>query len=168
MSGQSIYRLGDVDTKKRMNFYSATKNMDHCGPQEKSRVRVCKPKFDCHDVVTTCETHIEKCVDPCEKPCPDPCPPKHCPEPCEKPCEPKKHCGSGYGYSSIGYAVLWFIIIAVIVWLIIFSLRPAWALDEDGNVDTGRVLLASIVIALIIVIIVYIIYAACGSYGYGY
>ena len=145
----SIYNLrsspGMNELKKSMKFYGDTK-MDKKGC-EVSRVRVCKPLKECHEVVTT--THVEKV--PC-----DPC----------DPCETDHH-GHGHGYSSIGWAVLWFIIIAVIVWLIIFSLKPAWALDEDGNVDTGKVLLASIVIALIIVIIVWIIWAVCSSQSWG-
>ena len=132
-----------------MKFYRGNK-MDKKGC-EVSRVRVCKPLKECHEVVTT--KHVEKV--PC-----DPC------DPCD-PCEVDHHRDHGHGYSSIGWAVLWFIIIAVIVWLIIFSLKPAWALDEEANVDTGKVLLASIVIALIIVIVVWIIWAACrGGWGY--
>lgn len=116
---------------------------------EVGRVRVCKPLKECHEIVTT--KHVEKV--PC-----DPC------DPCESHHGHHEH--HGYGYSSLGWAVLWFVIIAVIVWLIIFSLKPAWALNEDGDVDTGKVLLASIVIALIIVIIIWIVYMACRSSWY--
>lgn len=122
--------------KNSMEFSRGTKMDKGC---EVGRVRVCKPLKSCHEVVTT--QHVEEVA-------------------CD-PCEDMGHHDHGYGYSSLGWAVLWFIIIAVIVWLIIFSLKPAWALNEDGDVDTGKVLLASIVIALIIIIIIWIIYAAC-------
>jgi len=154
MNTGRIYSLrsaqGLNDTlKNSMKFYGDNK-MEKKGC-EVSRVRVCKPLKECQEIVTT--KHVEKV--PC-----DPC------DPCESH-EMDHYHDHGYGYSSIGWAVLWFIIIAVIVWLIIFSLKPAWALDEEGNVDTGKVLLASIVISLIIVIIVWIIWAACrGGWGY--
>ncbi len=150
MSTSRIYSLRSSQglndrLKNSMEFYGGNKmNKKGC---EVSRVRVCKPLKECHEVVTTQTVETVPC-DPCD------------------PCEADHH-GHGHGYSSIGWGVLWFIIIAVIVWLIIFSLKPAWSLDDDGNVDTGKVLLASIVIALIIVIVVWIIWAACrGSWGY--
>lgn len=123
-----------------------------CGEK---RFRVCRPVHECHEVVTT--QHIEKV--PCD-PC-DPCDNMHMDHH-----DHHEHHGHGYGYSSIGWAVLWFIIIAVIVWLIVYSLRPNWALNDDGELDTGKILLASIVIALIIVIVLYIIYAACRGSWY--
>lgn len=135
-------RLNRASRKDARKFSARSKMGDGC---EVSRVRVCKPLKECHEIVTT--KHVEKV--PC-----DPC------DPCED-----HHDHHGYGYSSLGWAVLWFVIISVIVWLIIFSLKPAWALNEDGDVDTGKVLLASIVIALIIVIVIWIIYLACrGSF----
>lgn len=140
-------KLGEDLRNSGMNLYSGNK-MDKKGC-EVSRVRVCKPLKECHEVVTT--KHVEQVA------CDDPCDTDHL----------HHGHGHGHGYSSVGWAVLWFIIIAVIVWLIIFSLKPAWALDEDGNVDTGKVLLASIVLALIIVIVVWVIYMACrGGWGH--
>ena len=130
-------RLGASRRKMAEKFSNNKKMGDSC---EVSRVKVCKPLRECHEVVTT--KHVEKV--PC-----DPCDEHH------------DHHHHGHGYSSLGWAVLWFLIIAVIVWLIIFSLKPAWALNEDGDVDTGKVLLASIVLALVIIIIVWIIYAVC-------
>jgi hypothetical protein len=111
---------------------------------EVGRYRVCRPLQECHEVVTT--EHVEKV----------PCDDMH-----------MSHHGHhmdhhhGHGYSSIGWAVLWFIIIAVIVWLIVYSLRPTWALNDVNELDTGKILLASIVIALIIVIVIFVIYSAC-------
>jgi len=140
-------KLGEDLRNSGMNLYSGNK-MDNKGC-EVSRVRVCKPLKECHEVVTT--KHVEQVA---------------CDDPCDMDHLHHGH-GHGHGYSSVGWAVLWFIIIAVIVWLIIFSLKPAWALDEDGNVDTGKVLLASVVLALIIVIVVWIIYMACrGGWGH--
>lgn len=138
MSNREVFTLSSSmkDRLKNSMKFSSGNKMDKKGC-EVNRVRVCKPIKKCHDVVTT--QHVE------EAPCDD-----H-----------MDHMDHGYGYSSLGWAVLWFIIIAVIVWLIIFSLKPAWALNEDGDVDTGKVLLASIVIALIIVIIIWLIYAFC-------
>lgn len=132
--------------KNSLKFYGDTK-MDGKKTCEVSRVRVCRPLKECFDKVT--ETRMEKV--PCE-----PCDP--CGDVCEGVHEEHHH---HHGYTALGWAVLWFIIIAVIVWLIIFSLKPSWAIDEDGNVDTGKVLLASILISLIIVIIVWIVWAAC-------
>lgn len=131
-------RLRASRRKMSEKFSDRNKMGEGC---EVSRVKVCKPLTSCHEVVTT--KHVE------EVPC-DPCGDDH-----------DHHDHHGHGYSSLGWAVLWFLIISVIIWLIIFSLKPAWALNEDGDVDTGKVLLASIVIALIIIIIVYIIYAVC-------
>jgi len=143
----SVYTLSSgasdrlrASRRKMAEKFSNNKKMNNdC---EVSRVRVCKPLRECHEVVTT--KHVEKV--PC-----DPC----------DPCDDHHDHHHGHGYSSLGWAVLWFLIIAVIVWLIIFSLKPAWALNEDGDVDTGKVLLASIVLALVIIIIVWIIYAVC-------
>ena len=72
--------------------------------------------------------------------------------------------------SGWGALVLWFIIIAVIAWFILYSLRPTWVQTKDaqglatGNIDAGRVLLASVVIALIVVIIVFLIRSSCSRY----
>lgn len=143
MSNRQVYSLS-TGMKDRLNnskkFSGSTKMDKGC---EVGRVRICEPVKKCYDKVTT--QHVE------DAPCDDGASHGH----------HEHHEHHGYGYSSLGWAVLWFIIIAVIVWLIIFSLKPAWALNEDGDVDTGKVLLASIVIALIIIIIIWLIYAAC-------
>lgn len=68
------------------------------------------------------------------------------------------------GWASL---VLWFIIVAVIAWFVLYSLRPTWVQQRGadglptGQVDAGRVLLAAIVIALIIVLIVWLLRANC-------
>jgi hypothetical protein len=68
--------------------------------------------------------------------------------------------------SGWGAYVLWFIIIAVITWFILYSLRPTWVQQTtngtpNGQVDAGRVLLWSVVIALIVVLIVWLIRSSC-------
>lgn len=80
-------------------------------------------------------------------------------------------CGTNYNLGAgIGNLILWFIIIAVIVWFILWSLRPAWVQTTGadgqltGQVDAGKVLIASIIIALILVIIIWLIKAASRSY----
>ena len=67
-----------------------------------------------------------------------------------------------------GALILWFIIVAVIVWFILYSLRPTWVQQRDastgqpnGNIDAGRVLLASVIIAIIVVVIVALIRGSC-------
>jgi hypothetical protein len=65
-----------------------------------------------------------------------------------------------------GTYVLWFIIIAVIAWFILYSLRPTWVQQEtngspNGQVDAGKVLLWAIVIALIVVLLVWLIRSSC-------
>lgn len=63
----------------------------------------------------------------------------------------------------IGNLILWFIIIAVIVWFILWATKPRAvqrltpAGEPTGEVDAGKVLVASIIIALIIVVIIWLI-----------
>jgi len=107
---------------------------------------------------------------PKEKPCPpkeNPCPPKEnpCP-PKEKPCPTKDKCadpcstgyGMVYGWGWLGALILWFIIFTVLFWLIFYSLKPSFVLQNDSNqVDTSKVLLAAVIAALILVIIIWLI-----------
>jgi hypothetical protein len=65
-----------------------------------------------------------------------------------------------------GAYVLWFLIIAVITWFILYSLRPTWVQQQtnnvpNGQVDAGKTLLWSVIIALIIVLIVWLIRSSC-------
>lgn len=75
--------------------------------------------------------------------------------------------GSNYTMTSgWGAYVLWFIIIAVITYFILYSLRPTWVQQltngvPNGQVDAGKVLLWSVIIALIIVLIVWLIRQSC-------
>jgi hypothetical protein len=149
MSGQ--YNVTSNRLRKSLDVFKSKMGDQKNGECVVDEYRVCRPLQECHKVKTI--KRVEKV--PC-----DPC------DPCDMEMKHHDHHEHGYGYSSIGWAVLWFIIIAVIVWLIVYSLRPTWALNEDGELDTGKVLLAAIVIALIIVIVLYIIYAACRGSWY--
>src|SRR6056297_2983010 len=73
------------------------------------------------------EKSMDKCVDPCEDPC--------------AVVKTDKGCGNWLSY------LFWFVIIAIIVWFLLFSLKPDFVQkkDEEGNttgeVDQGRVLI---------------------------
>ena len=84
----------------------------------------------------------------------------------QEPAQPQTGYALGGG---IGSLILWFIIIAVIVWFILYATRPraVQRLNQDGQptgeVDAGKVLIGSIIIALIIVIIIWLI-GSCRRY----
>jgi len=113
------------------------------------------------DCKTECKTECkvqcakpDPCADPCAKPdpCADPCAKA---DPCADPCAKK----SDWGW--LGALILWFIIFTVLFWLIFFSLKPAFVLQNDSNqVDTAKVLLAAVIAALILVIIVWLVKVA--------
>lgn len=76
------------------------------------------------------------------------------------------NCGQQSGYAlggGIGNLILWFLVIAVIVWFILWAWKPKAVQrltpsgEPTGEVDPGRVLVASIIIALIIVVIIWLI-----------
>lgn len=82
---------------------------------------------------------------------------------CKKPCDPCATSGYGYGWGWLGALILWFIIFTVLFWLIFYSLKPAFVLQQDSNqVDTSKVLLAAVIAALILVIIIWLIKVAVG------
>lgn len=80
------------------------------------------------------------------------------------PCQSSYALGGG-----IGNLLLWFIIIAIIVWFILWALKPRIVQrigpngEPTGEIDAGKVLVASIIIALIIVIIIWLI-RACAKW----
>lgn len=59
--------------------------------------------------------------------------------------------------------LLWFLIIAVIVYIILYLLKPAFVQSRDangvqtGNVDVSKALITSIVVALVIILILYLL-----------
>ena len=67
---------------------------------------------------------------------------------------------SGYAWGGIASLILWFFIIAVIVWFILWLTKPTAvqyknaAGEPTGQVDAGKVLIGAIVISLIIVILI--------------
>lgn len=82
------------------------------------------------------------------------------PVPCADPC------ASGYSFAMgwLGALILWFVIFTVLFWLIIYSLQPAWVLNNDGSVNAGKVLLVAVVIAILLIIVIWLI-KACIDYS---
>lgn len=71
------------------------------------------------------------------------------------------------GYSltgGLGAAIFWFIIIAVITYLILYSTNPNFVRNSSGEPDPGKILLASVIIALIIVVIIWLIKSCSKMY----
>lgn len=73
----------------------------------------------------------------------------------------------GYGMGGFGNFVLWFVIIFVIIWFIMWLTKPAAVQTRNpdgsltGNIDAGKVLVASLVIALIIIVLVWLFRSLC-------
>lgn len=64
----------------------------------------------------------------------------------------------------LGSAVLTFIVLTVIFWLIYYSLHPSFVTTPGigaFDVDTAKVLLAAVLSALILLIIIWLIWALC-------
>ena len=81
------------------------------------------------------------------------------------------HHNQGYG-GYFAWAILWFIILTVIIWLVLVAANPKWIQKNDyygkcnGEVDNGKAILWAIVIAFLILIFVWILKALAtwGSY----
>ena len=74
--------------------------------------------------------------------------------------------GSGYkqGGSNWVTGLIWFIILVVIIWLILYSIKPSWVLvPGTQNVDSGKLLFGSIIVAIIVLIIIWVIKALVGA-----
>ncbi|HSW75827.1 MAG TPA: hypothetical protein VLG50_02190 [Candidatus Saccharimonadales bacterium] len=80
-------------------------------------------------------------------------------EPCVEPCET-----SCFGMGWLGVLILWFIIFTVLFWLIFYSIKPSWATNPDGSVNTSKILLAALLSALVLIIIIWLI-KACIDYS---
>ena len=94
----------------------------------------------CHKMaeIKKCNEKVKDCLTECKEPV------------CEEPCQT-------YNFGWLGTLLLWFIIFTVLFWLIFYSLRPSWALNADGSVNTGKVLLAAIISSVILVIVIWLI-----------
>ncbi|AYV86266.1 MAG: hypothetical protein Solumvirus3_2 [Solumvirus sp.] len=55
-------------------------------------------------------------------------------------------------------ALVGFIILVIIIWIIIYAVKPSWAqVAGSDKLDTGKALWAAIIIAIIIMIIIWLI-----------
>ena len=76
-------------------------------------------------------------------------------------------CGNGWWFY-----LFWFLIIGIIVWFLLFALKPDFVQKDDddynstGEVDQGKVLLWAVIIALIAVFLVWVF--QWGFYGNHY
>ncbi len=134
MSQQSLNSLAPEFMNKYDRTFMGDKQQQKLSPEDYKRW--------CHKMaeIKKCNEKVNDCIE--------------CKEvvPCETPCEK-----SSYSLGWLGMLLLWFIIFTVLFWLIFYSLRPDWALNADGSVNTGKVLLASIIAAIILVIVIWLI-----------
>jgi len=77
---------------------------------------------------------------------------------------PKPHCRDwcganlGYNWGWLASLILWFIIFVVLWWLIFYSLKPYFVLENDSNqVDPAKVLLAAVIASIILVVVLWLI-----------
>ena len=107
----------------------------------------------------------------CHKPEPE-CPPQEC-DPCHDAYTKTSNTQStqtngGYG-GYFAWAILWFIILAVIIWLILAAAKPTWVQKVDekgqptGELDNGKACLWAVIIAFIICVIIWILKALVGA-----
>lgn len=61
----------------------------------------------------------------------------------------------------IGAGIFWFIVVAVILYLILYSTKPSLLRNSSGDADPAKVLIASLFIALLVVIILWILRTCC-------
>ena len=88
----------------------------------------------------------------------------------------KHDCQDGHGYWQLFF---WWLVIALIVYFVLFALRPDFVLEKDdydsctGEIDQGRLLGSAIVISLIIIFILWLFSygfsgSSYGGRGYGW
>ena len=69
------------------------------------------------------------------------------------------HCGTGNNW---WFYLFWFLVIGIIVWFLLFALKPDFVQKEDddsnatGEVDQGKVLLYAVIIALVAIFLVWL------------
>ena len=113
------------------------------------------------------------CVKEVPKKC-DPCPPKRCDPcvkelPCEKKCDPCDPCATSCDPCGRGFwtFLIIFIVIAIVVGLILWAICPDFIKKKDssGNVtdevDVGKLILWSVVIALVVAFLIWLIWSCC-------
>lgn len=130
-------------------------------PKKPECIIECRKKPEC---TIECPLKIPEC--PVKSDCEIECPVAKVECPCPKPeCDP---CiSTGYRWGWFGALVLWFIVFTILFWLIFYSLKPSFVLQTDSNqVDTSKVLLFSVLSALILVIIMWLIKLAINRYNY--
>lgn len=64
-----------------------------------------------------------------------------------------------------GLFVFWLIILSVAIWLIIYSLKPSWVIQSNGQIDTAKVLWTAILIALAVIVLYWLIRACIVNAG---
>ena len=75
---------------------------------------------------------------------------------------------------SIGTILIWFIVVAIITWLLLFAFNPDFIQERDANgqptgeIDHSQLLLWTAVISLVVTFIIWIILKLRGSGGYGW
>lgn len=55
--------------------------------------------------------------------------------------------------------IFWFVTIAVVIWLLLFSLARPWINNPDGTVNVAKVLWTSIIVALVLVSFIWLLKA---------
>jgi len=119
-----------------------------CVKQVPKKCDPCPPKR-----CDPCVQEVPKKCDPCPDPCADPC------DPCATKCDP---CGSGFWTF-----LIIFIIVAIVVALILWAICPDFIKKKDsaGNVtdevDVGKLILWSVVIALVVAFLIWLIWSCC-------
>jgi heme/copper-type cytochrome/quinol oxidase subunit 2 len=93
--------------------------------------------------------------------------PSNCPTKCDTPCASST--SEGYHGSHWGQLLLWWLIIAVIVWIILYAVNPTWVQitdsegDATGERDFGKLLVLSVIISVIIVLLLFLLWSTWSS-----
>lgn len=78
--------------------------------------------------------------------------------------------GGGAGYflcRGFGVYLLWFLILSLVAWVILFSLQPSFIMKNNpstglNQLDTGKLLLYSVIIGLIVTLIIWLLTSCWG------
>lgn len=63
-----------------------------------------------------------------------------------------------FNWTWFGTMLLWFIVFIVLFWLVFYSVKPSFVLQDNSNqVDITKVLISSIIAALILIVVVWLI-----------